>query len=516
MRGSSRRPVAGCRETLTRGTLPTGRPARGTRGPGRQDAGRQMPDAARPDRFIHLTILAGVLAGLLVCWHLRGCAQRGGARGQAPGRRPHESRQRRGTGVSAEEPGSQQDPAFVALKEAPGPIGRRADGSFGISLAPDHPEQAEPRAQDEQRHVSQAADRLDRQGLGAQGLRRRRQGSRLHRPELLGLLCPSGPLSLSAHERLRQLVSHGHGISGRDLYRVRAITGTKAMVSVDRHGQFEQWPRGPDVDGRIRQAAGELLMAASRDGQLEYAVPAFHAGRSAARRAELGGLGPDATRLLLCPGEGLDVDPGGAPDRCPERRRRRPGPGHRQRADRKWNRQPAGMAHVGRRESPYRDRRLRKSPRPTPSSRPAAWAATTPARPPGSTLYPRRRCGRCCSTATPLQASDWYPAGGIDHGSTSCFLDLMRASLPVHAWTNNVCRCPSVCYYACLPHGSLESGAGAEIRTRTPLRAAEFKSAASAIPPLRRTRRVAEPDARASDHSGALARNRRTLYSRLR
>ena len=49
-------------------------------------------------------------------------------------------------------------------------------------------------------------------------------------------------------------------------------------------------------------------------------------------------------------------------------------------------------------------------------------------------------------------------------------------------------------------------GAGAEIRTRTPLRAAEFKSAASAIPPLRRTRRVAEPDARASDDSGALER----------
>ena len=32
-------------------------------------------------------------------------------------------------------------------------------------------------------------------------------------------------------------------------------------------------------------------------------------------------------------------------------------------------------------------------------------------------------------------------------------------------------------------------GAGAEIRTRTPLRAAEFKSAASAIPPLRHSRK---------------------------
>ena len=38
-------------------------------------------------------------------------------------------------------------------------------------------------------------------------------------------------------------------------------------------------------------------------------------------------------------------------------------------------------------------------------------------------------------------------------------------------------------------------GAGAEIRTRTPLRAAEFKSAASAVPPLRREARVVEPRA---------------------
>ena len=59
----------------------------------------------------------------------------------------------------------------MALKDA-GRIGRRADGSFGVLARSRYPEQAEPRAQDEQRHVSQAADRLDRQGLGAQGLRR--------------------------------------------------------------------------------------------------------------------------------------------------------------------------------------------------------------------------------------------------------------------------------------------------------------------------------------------------------
>jgi hypothetical protein len=40
--------------------------------------------------------------------------------------------------------------------------------------------------------------------------------------------------------------------------------------------------------------------------------------------------------------------------------------------------------------------------------------------------------------------------------------------------------------------GTTGAGAGAEIRTRTPLRAAEFKSAASAVPPLRRVARVAE------------------------
>jgi hypothetical protein len=39
------------------------------------------------------------------------------------------------------------------------------------------------------------------------------------------------------------------------------------------------------------------------------------------------------------------------------------------------------------------------------------------------------------------------------------------------------------------------SGAGAEIRTRTPLRAAEFKSAASAVPPLRRRASVADATA---------------------
>ena len=39
-------------------------------------------------------------------------------------------------------------------------------------------------------------------------------------------------------------------------------------------------------------------------------------------------------------------------------------------------------------------------------------------------------------------------------------------------------------------------GAGAEIRTRTPLRAAEFKSAASAVPPLRRRDTVAAGDRR--------------------
>ena len=57
--------------------------------------------------------------------------------------------------------------------------------------------------------------------------------------------------------------------------------------------------------------------------------------------------------------------------------------------------------------------------------------------------------------------------------------------------------------------GRVSRGAGAEIRTRTPLRAAEFKSAASAVPPLRRASRVAERDATTSDDQGAVDAKRR-------
>ena len=91
-----------------------------------------MPSTARPGRFIDGTIMAGVLAGLLLAGTSVAPLSAAG-----PGARDRGTAHTRAAstgGVSATEPASQQDPAFVALKDA-GRIGRRADGSFG-ALAP--------------------------------------------------------------------------------------------------------------------------------------------------------------------------------------------------------------------------------------------------------------------------------------------------------------------------------------------------------------------------------------------
>ena len=58
------------------------------------------------------------------------------------------------------------------------------------------------------------------------------------------------------------------------------------------------------------------------------------------------------------------------------------------------------------------------------------------------------------------------------------------------------CACSQPSVTACPSRRGCTTGAGAEIRTRTPLRAAEFKSAASAVPPLRRRDTVAPGDPR--------------------
>ena len=94
-----------------------------------------MPSTARPGRFIDGTILAGVLAGLVLAGTSVAPLSAAG-----PGARDlAAAHQRAGStgGVSGAEPASQQDPAFVALKDA-GRIGRRADGSFGV-LSPLRP-----------------------------------------------------------------------------------------------------------------------------------------------------------------------------------------------------------------------------------------------------------------------------------------------------------------------------------------------------------------------------------------
>jgi hypothetical protein len=91
-----------------------------------------MPSTARPGRFIDRTILAGVLAGLLLAGTSMAPLN---AAGPVTRDRVAAHTRAGGTGgVSAAEPASQQDPAFLALKDA-GRIGRRADGSFGV-LAP--------------------------------------------------------------------------------------------------------------------------------------------------------------------------------------------------------------------------------------------------------------------------------------------------------------------------------------------------------------------------------------------
>ena len=87
-----------------------------------------------------------------------------------------------------------------------------------------------------------------------------------------------------------------------------------------------------------------------------------------------------------------------------------------------------------------------------------------------------RRDGRAGRRAAP--AAEGRRSGAAASALTSGLALTASAS---SASVRSLC-CKLCCFY----------GAGAEIRTRTPLRAAEFKSAASAVPPLRREARVAE------------------------